>query len=210
MNFIVLLVPLFVFSKTEKNSVISDITAEYKKAGYVRFQAEKSVKSELMGKETTHKGTFYYSGGKLRWESDSPEKSLMVYDGMTLWNVQYPSPDFPGDIQAGRSKIDKKNRQQVLLAEFIGLTNLEKNFNIQESTQGDLTVFNMKAKEKSASIPEATILVSKKEKKILEISYPDDFGNVTKIKFIETEMKKKRKPELFKYVPDKNVKVTDL
>lgn len=191
-------------------STLTKITKAYKKAGYVQFQAEKIVTSELMGKENRYKGTFFYSKGKLRWETTEPEKTLMVYDGTILWNVQYPSPDFPGDPQAGKSKIDKKNKQQVLLAEFIGLQNLDKNFEISEKEENGEIIFNMKAKEKNTSITEAIIRVSKKDEKILEISYPDEVGNMTKLKFLETQINKKKKPELFQYVPEKNAKVTEL
>jgi outer membrane lipoprotein carrier protein len=54
------------------------------------------------------------------------------------------------------------------------------------------------------------ITVLEKTKEVTEISYVDDVGNTTTMKFSKIEFNKKKNKKLFKYVPPKDAQVTNL
>ena len=78
------------------------------------MNVEKTVTSEMLAKETTYSGKIKLSNGKFRWENESPEKTLLLFDGKNLFSVQYPSKEFNTGTQVAKSKIDEKGKKQSI------------------------------------------------------------------------------------------------
>ena len=72
------------------------------------FQVEKSLSSEFLDKPQVSQGKISLTSGKLRWETTSPEKSLILFDGKILWTQQSPNSDFPGPDQVTKTRSTKK------------------------------------------------------------------------------------------------------
>ncbi len=175
------------------------------------MRTEKIVKSELMGTENKFSGTIAISQGNFRWENTEPEKSLLIFDGQTIWSEQSPPKEFPGPVQVVKAKVDKKNKSQVIIGSLLGSGTLFENFNvISEKIQGDEYLYKIEPKSKDLKISVLNLSVLKKTKEVAEISYLDDVGNLTTMKFSRIEFNKKKNKDLFKYVPPKDAQVTNL
>jgi outer membrane lipoprotein carrier protein len=187
------------------------VTKRYRKSEMVEMHVEKTVRSDLMGKETRYVGKIMISSGLFRWENDLPEKSLIVFDGTTIWNEQSPPPEFPGNVQVAKARVDKKNKSQILVSSLLGTGSLFENFNIlKETKDGDAYSYLVEPKTKDLAIKDLEITVSKPKKEVMEISYKDDVGNVTTMKFSSIEFKNKKNKNLFRYTPPKGAQVTNL
>jgi outer membrane lipoprotein carrier protein len=197
----------------EEYSALKAVSKKYQGAGLVEMLVEKTVKSELMGKETKYLGKISLSAGLFRWENTQPEKSLLVFDGQNIWNEQASSPDFPGETQVARARVDKKNKSKILISSLMGRVSIFENFKIlKEEKVGDLLTYSIQPKVNDLNISQLRLSLSAKEKKVVEISYQDDVGNTTEMKFSSIDFKKKTSSSrnLFKYTPPKGAQVTNI
>lgn len=207
-----LLLILFTYQVCLADSLIlKSVTKKYKKSALVEITVEKTVVSELLGKETKFKGKIYLSSGLFRFENNEPEKTLLVYDGSILWNEQSPPAEFPGPVQVAKSKLSKKNKSQILISSLLGQGELNENFKIKaEKKMGDVVALTVEPKTSELNIKQLELKIIVKTKVVSELNYKDDVGNETKMIFLNTTFKSKKNDKLFKYVPPKDAQVTNL
>ncbi len=205
-------------NKTTKKEDLTELNAvikKYRNAQLVKMNVTKIVKSELLGKETKFNGFIYYAAGKFRWDNDTPEKTQLIFDGQTIWNVQYPPAEIGGPLQVAKSKIDKNTKKQILVSTLISTPNVSDNFKVKNKNKektkdnGVVTVFELSPKSSELGISDLKLRTTDK-KSISEISYKDDVGNSTTIQFQNIEFSKKAQSNLFKYIPPKGAQVTNL
>lgn len=195
---------------TNGAETLQKITKKYRDTKLVEMDVEKTVKSELLGKETKHEGKIFLGAGKFRWENSKPEKTLLVYDGKTIWSEQTPPPEFGGPAQVARGKVDKKTKSHILLSTLIG-TDIKKNFKILgESRDGDMLTVDVKPLNDDLSVAAMSLRLNLKDNTLSQISYKDDIGNLTTLTFTNVSFLKSEKKNLFKYQPPKDAQVTDL
>lgn len=186
------------------------LSEKYRDSRLVEMNVEKSVKSELLGKETKYLGKIFLAKGKFRWENTTPEKSLLVFDGSTIWNEQVPPAELGGQVQVAKGKVDKKTSTHILISSLLG-ADLTKNFKIEkESHEGDLVKLDLSPLKNDLNVKMLKAVFNSKEKVLRSISYTDDIGNLTTMSFSDVHFLKKEKKNLFKYQPPKGAPVTDL
>ena len=201
----------FIFGAKANVSPLDSTLQKYKDSTLVEMKVTKVVKSEVMQKEIKFEGKIYFSSGKLRWENSKPEKSLIVFDGETMWNVQFPSEDFPGPVQVAKGKIDKKNQSKIFLTSLFKKQNVMSEFKVlSEKKDKNSTLYKLESKNKDPMVQDLEIKVDHENLFIEEVRYKDDIGNLTLMSFSKVEFKTEIKKGLFKYVPPKNAQVTNL
>ena len=192
-------------------SVLKVVSKKYRNGKLVKIETEKKVTSELMGKTTNYQGVIYLSQGKFRWENETPEQSLLLFDGETIWNIQYPPKDLGGPIQVAKAKLDKNTRSQILISTLIGKEPINKNFKIlSEKTADDILSVELQPLSGDVRVKGLTMDVNVKSKQIEKISYKDDVDNLTEITLKKTEFISKENKDLFKYKTPKDAQVTNL
>lgn len=194
--------------------LLKETTTKYRNAGLVEIDVEKLLKSDLnpAGKKFT--GKIYLAGGLFRIENQEPEKSTLIYDGVSIWNEQPPSVDFPGPIQVSQTKINQKSKSQILFATLLTKEPVRKNFKILSAKPmgegGKWTVFEAEPLAKDLNVKALKITISNKAKEVSEISYQDEIGNLTQMSFLKTKFTLKKNPKLFQYKPPKGAQVTKI
>ena len=198
------------FAKSNQGLSLEDLAQKYKRAQLIEMSVEKVVKSELLGKQTSYSGRIFLTQGKFRWENTTPERSLLVFDGNTIWSEQSPPEELGGPIQVAKGVVDKKNRSHILISSLMG-EGLKKNFKINhQKIEGEKVYLTISPLKEGLTIKEITIVVSPADKIMREISYKDEIGNLTEMKFSNIKFSKKIKEDLFKYKPPQGAQVTDL
>jgi outer membrane lipoprotein-sorting protein len=192
------------FAETKKSDeaalMLTQITSTYRKADLVEVSVEKSIGSQWGAKEKVSKGKIYYSHGKIRWEISSPEKVWTIYNGKTLWNIEFASPDFPDKNKVTITKVEKKSREQYFLIDLLENKNPSEKFKIaRKESNGPLVTLSLELKKPAADFNNIEIIVEKDKKFIQEISYKDDL-NTTKIKLGQPEVLENS--GLFEYKPN--------
>lgn len=206
------------FAKTkskEKSDEVSSILAKYREAKLVEIKVEKSIKSEWKTKDQVFTGQMFYSRGKFRWENDLPEKNWTIYNGKTLWNVQFASPDFPGKNKVTKSTLTKKNRGQILLMSLLDIKDLSEKFKVQKDEpkidhEVKTVTLNLEPIEKDPSVSKLQLVLNLTAGTIQKLSFQDDIGNFTVVVFKEIQFQKEKKNKLFDYVSTKNDEVTEI
>jgi outer membrane lipoprotein carrier protein len=203
-------------SKTELLSatgakVLKETSRKYRTTKLVKIETNKKVTSELMGRTTNYKGVIYLSQGKFRWENETPDETLLMFDGETIWNVQYPPKDLGGQIQVARAKLTKTTKSQILISTLIGKESIDKNFEvINEKTVDNILIIELKPLTSDLRVKDLNLSIDPKDKIILKISYKDDVDNLTVVELKNTEFLKKENSGLFKYEIPKDSQVTNL
>lgn len=197
------------FAKAANKNILSDVSAKYRKSNLVTIQLVKTVKSNLLGKETKYKGTVFLATNKFRLNIEEPEKSQVIFDGKTIWSVQYPPKELPGPVQVAKSKLDKNTKKQILLSTLISKDGIKENFKITKEEKVDSgTRISLVPLKNELNIKTLDVVV--KGNKISSISYADDVGNTTFFEFEKTEFSSKSSGQIFKYKIPKDAQVTNL
>lgn len=209
MKFTLIFVVFGALSAMAAGSPLDEIVAKYRTSKLVTMDVIKTVKSKVLSKETKFVGKIYLSQSKFRWDTETPDKTQIIFDGKTIWNVQHPSPELPGPLQVAKSKIDKNTKKQILLATLLGTTDVKKNFKILKTdTKKDERVYFLEPKGSDLQIKDLVIAIN--GKKINSISFKDDIGNQTDMTFSNVEFGKKEKSKLFQFSPPKEAQVINL
>src|SRR5690606_22206106 len=109
---------------------------------------------------------------------------LLLFDGKTLLNVQFPSEDFGGPVQVAKSKINKKSKKQILIAALLSPSQAKSKFKVLTArTLEDGVEFTVSPEGEDLMVKELVMKIEPKNKTIKEISYKDDVGNLTKLVF---------------------------
>lgn len=195
----------------DSEKFISGVFSKYKKSSFLEFKVQKKVTSELMGTEKSFEGTVLVGSKKFRFESEAPDKALVVYDGKVLWNVQYPQEGSEGKVQAAKLALNKKSKSQIFLLDLLQERSILKDFVLsnEKKTETDLQVL-AKPKVGGADLSEMTLSFDRKTKKLSEVTYTDDLGNKTLFKLIKQKSLKKIDAKKFQFKPGADVEVVDL
>jgi outer membrane lipoprotein carrier protein len=216
LSLVLCLAPITSFAKAKKakttfSPALISVVSKYKASSLVTMKVNKKIKSELMGKETTYLGTISLSGEKFRLDTNTPDKAMILFDGVTLWNVQYPPAELGGPVQVLKSKINKQNRSQILLSALLDKDSLKKNFKVQkEEKLKDQTIVVVEPLTDDLTVKSIEISLNVSKNILNKISYKDDVGNLTTMDFSDVQFAKKIPNDLFKFKLPKDAQVTDL
>lgn len=203
---VLLLIPRLLWAASV---TLDEVVNKYRNSKLVSMDVVKTVKSKVLSKETKFVGRIYLSQAKFRWDTDTPEKTQIIFDGKTIWNIQHPNIELPGPLQVAKSKVDNNSKKQILLATLLGSGGVKKNFKVLKTeNQKDEKIYFLDPKGEDLQVKDLVIHIS--NKRISNLSYKDDIGNLTEMAFKNIEFGKKEKPKLFNYSPPKNAQVITL
>lgn len=208
--FFILCFSLFGIAAQKSSQTLQKLSKKYRSAKLVEMVVEKTVKLELQGRETKYDGKIYLANGKFRWENKTPEETLLVFDGTIIWSVQYPPKEFGGAPQIAHGKVDKNTKSQILISSLLG-GDLEKKFKIINEKKNESTVnLEVAPQGSELAVKSLHLIIDTKKNQMTELSYNDDLGNLTTMKFSKIQFLNKADGSKFKYQPPKGVPVTDL
>lgn len=183
----------------------------FKGKNVAKVGVDKTVKMEVLDKTIESSGAITTGGRKIRWETETPEKSLILFDGKTLWTIQYPSEDLGGPVQVMKSKLDEKAKGQLLVRLMTSKDAPSKSFDVLKRTEADGGIrWDLKPKKEDATVKDFAVTVDASKKYLREIEYRDEIGNKTVLKFGRPEKVKDPGKKLFEAEIPKGAQVTDL
>ncbi|UYL10615.1 outer membrane lipoprotein carrier protein LolA [Bdellovibrio sp. SKB1291214] len=198
-----------VFAADKINANLKKVSQKYRAAKVVEMNIEKTVKSDLTGKLDKFTGTVAIANEKFRIDTKTPDEALLLFDGTTLWNVQYPPKEFGGPAQVAKGKPDKKTRALMLAATLLG-GDIQKTFKVtNEKKDGDIVTLSVASKD-DLPVKNIQMVLDMKKQEIKEISYTDEIPNFVTMKFSDVKLKDSIKKNLFKYEIPKDAQVTNL
>lgn len=197
-------------AKTEFSPVLVSVVDKYAASKLITMKVTKTVRSELLDKETKYLGNISLAGQKFRLDTNTPDKALILFDGSVLWNVQFPSKELGGNTQVLKSKLGKKNKSQILLSALLDKKSLKKNFKVLKEEKGKPHLISIAPVTKDLSVKEIDLSIDDAKKTLSKISYKDDVGNLTTMEFSDITFSSKPSKDLFKFQLPKDAQVTEL
>lgn len=193
-----------------QNEDLEKIMKSYKGADTIILDVKKTVKSEVLDKESSYWGIIRFAKGKIHWVNEEPEKSMMIYDGAVLWTIQYPPKEFNSPPQIAKTNLKKSKNTPLVLNSVFGSKPLKNYFDITaDKSEGSVKSFILKAKKDNLNVKEIYLTIDTKLEKILALSYKDEVDNSTKLEFKSTRFNEKIRPATFSYKPPKDSVVTE-
>ncbi|MEY4617476.1 MAG: outer rane lipoprotein carrier protein [Pseudomonadota bacterium] len=197
----------------KKSSMPIDLSATlkfYQESKGLVLEVNKSVKNTMLDKETNYPGLIQLADGKFHWETTSPDKNLLVFDGSFLWNIQYPPEDFKSaPLQVAKMSLKSKNSPLIIL-EIFGSKPLSQFFGVTTKLQdGDIIKYALKEKKMDLGLKNIILTINKKDHRVVSLSYVDELENETILSIKETQLDAKLKTDLFSYKPPKGAQVTE-
>lgn len=171
-------------------------------APMTKIGSTKIVESALIGKKTNYVGEILLSHGKFRWNTFSPEKSTLLFDGKTLWVIQ--------DQFVTKQKLSKNMKSQTLKTILFDPKTLKKKFTLTERKEApEVIAFSLKSKAKDVAVNNIVVTLDSNTKELKKLSY-DENDSKTVIEFNSIEKLQKADSSQFTYKPKAGDQVTEM
>jgi len=192
-----------------------DLLAEVEKKyinNFVQMKVDKEVTQAILEKTKSYSGDIAIGPkGLFKMDISTPEKSSLIMDGKNIWVVDYPVDEAQNKVQILHSKARKKLKKQAFLGSLLSDGKLLKNFKVDDQTSSkDETKFKLIPKEKDLEIQRIELSVDSHDKLITGLTYWDQLGNKTELKFSKQEFKPEVPKDFFKFEPPKDSSISEL
>lgn len=141
----------------------------------------------------------------IRWETEKPEKELLVVGKDVVWNA------FPEDKTAYRYAVADVLGSKTMLRFLSGKGNLTEDFTIQEETgapEGQVE-WKLVPKEAEPGMVLAYVWVDLKTDMLARISIEDFYGNINDVSLANVKMNPSVSKDMFQYTPPKDYGIFD-
>lgn len=149
--------------------------------------------------------------GRMRWAYETPEPSLVVSDGATLWLYD------PGTEEAQRMRVTGDFLSGAAIQFLLGEGDLEREFEISSADCREPASDDAPARVGLELLPRAPahyeklhLVVDPASGRVLETTVVDLFGNRTRVELREVEVDRRPEPGVFRFDPPEGVRVIDL
>lgn len=213
LTILMIVIPFSAGAKTDtKNTqLLLDLTLRYREAKMVRMKMDRTVVSELTGTKNSYAGEIALSGKKFRLDQTSPEKNMAVYDGKTLWTVQFPPADFKNaPTQVTKQQI-KPGDGNAVLTSLLTQGKITDRFEIVTSVKDAIAAtYELKPKKADMNITKLKLKIELEKRLVRELTVWDEVGNESAFIFPEVLFFSAIEAKLFKYSPPKGAQVIQL
>lgn len=190
---------------------INQALKPFRAAAGVTLGIKKKTVSQLLGREKISKGTLSYRKGKVRIEMESPEASLLIMDGKTIWLETQLDKEFGGTVQVSKTKMGPIKKSNTLLASIFDNQRLTKEYKLVERKEigEELRLSLEPRKPEGTEIQQLVLWLSSGDRRLKKLVYVDDRENevtleLEKPKRLEGDLKK-----IFNYSPPEGAEVTE-
>lgn len=192
----------------KEEDILSYISEKYKKSKSVKQNVTKTIKLKVLETEKFSKGKMYLSKGRMLWEDNEPEHTLVLYDGKTFWSIQYPPKGFDGPPQVLKSTKAGKKKSQMFFTLLLEKEKLLHFFKIAKTTKSNGKLQYFLTPKVELNISNLVVTLDSKKELIVKVNYNDDMENETQIEFDHVVFDAELKDSIFTYKPPKDAQVT--
>ena len=197
-------------SAVKVNSEIEQSLKPLRQKDGAALRLKKRTTNSLLGREKNSEGRLYYRKGKLRLELKSPEDSLVVLDGKTLWLVTVLSADMGGKTMVTKTSARSLKKSSTLMAALIENQQILKEFNLSErKATGDDIHLKFTPKNKDGEIQDLQLWLNPKAGRLKKVLYIDDKENEVEFELGVPEVVEGDPAKLFSYTPPKGAEITE-
>lgn len=192
--------------------ILDRVTSVFRPKGVLELIVEKTVESEWRGQPQVSKGVMHIGKERFRWEITEPEKSVVVFDGKTLWTIQEPAKDLKGPTQVTKSRVTGKAKNQILVKILSGGKSFSSRFKILKvnAKAPGVKEYQLEPVTPDPTVKQFSVIVEVKPENLRALSYTDEIGNKTTFQFLSKTPLRKSSTDLFKAEIPANAQVNEL
>lgn len=156
-------------------------------------------------KETRTGRLVFAQPSLIRWETEKPEKELLVVGKDVVWNA------FPEEKSAYRYGVEDVLGSKTMLRFLSGKGNLREDFHIQEepgAPEGQVQL-KLVPREAEPNMVLAHAWVDTKTNMLARISIEDFYGNINDVTLSDVKLNRSVSKDLFQYTPPKDYGIFD-
>ena len=178
---------------------VRDLSAEFSQS------TRSAVWGDVPGEEVSSRGRVVFAKpGRMRWVYESPEPSLVVSDGETLWIYD------PVLKEVQILSVDEGFLSGTAIQFLLGEGQILESFLVSaESCEGDPVSLDLQPKQ-PASYERLKLSVERASGAILATAVVDLFGNRTDVVFEKVQRNRSPEDALFRFEPSKDDRVLTL
>lgn len=190
---------------------VNKALAPLRKSAGITVALKKKTVNTLLDKEKTSEGRLHYWQGKLRVETESPEESILVMDGKTLWLAQTLPADMGGKVLVSKTQAKTLKKSSTLFAALLGNGKPLKEFKLKDRRETDKKVHLefVPKNEDESEIQKLDLWINGPDQRLVQITYWDDKENEVTFELGDIEKIKGDKTKLFSYKPPKDAEITE-
>jgi len=148
---------------------------------------------------------FFAQPALIRWETDTPEKELLVVGKDAAWNA------FPEEKNVYRHPVEDVLGSKTMLRFLSGKGNLSEDFRLEEEQGAPVGQIKLKLvpRQADASLVLAHVWVDDQTWLLGRISIEDFYGNINDVTLSNVKINGSIPKDLFQYTPPKDYTVFD-
>lgn len=197
--------------KSLAKSEIDQALAPLRQENGVSVPLKKKSINNLLMKEKNSKGTLHYWQGKLRVETESPDETLLVMDGKTIWVVNKLPEDLGGQTLVSKTSARSFKKSNTFFAALLEDGKLLKEFKVKDRKVIE-TMIRLELVPKSpddSEIQRLELSLQEPGQRLRQVTYWDDKENEVTFELGEVKSIEGDRKALFSYKPPKDAEVTE-
>ncbi len=204
---------LFIFSSAHVSGAEADVDAltknmqhRYEKISTFHAGFIQNMTNAASGEVQKREGTIsYQKPNLLRWETNTPEKELLLIGKRVVWDVFYD--EGVAYKYTSQEILDSK----TMLKFLTGQANLEEDFYIEPNptTEGDDVRLTLIPKQAEPGLIRAEAWINPKTMLLSRIVLEDFYGNINDLSLFDLKENQNFPSDYFTYTPKKDIEVFD-
>lgn len=187
------------------SQITEDIQKKYE--GLTGFKADfmQQLKNAATGQVESRTGSIAYKRANLvRWETNTPEKELLIVGKDAVWNY------VPSEKMASKSPTSAVFNSKTMIRFISGQARLDEEFFVEEQgVEAGLTKLALTPKQPEPNLVQAYIWIEPQTRIIRSVLLLDFYGNANKLGLDNLVLNPTLADHLFEFSPPKGVHVQD-
>lgn len=198
-------------SSVAAKSEIDKALAPLRQSEGVSVSLKKKSLNTLLMKEKISTGTLHFWMGKLRVETESPDETLLVMDGKTIWVVNKLPEDMGGKTLVSKTNARSFRKSNTFFAALLEDGKLLKEYMVTKRTaKADRVQMELGPRSPEESeIQKLELILGDAGRKLEKVTYWDDKENEVTFELGDVKTIYGDRKALFSYEPPKDAEVTE-
>ncbi len=186
-------------------AIVNTIQKAYESLTAFDAAFTQTLRNTASGEEEKRTGLlFFKKPHKVRWETHTPEKELLVVGEKEVWDY------FDAEKTAYRYKVSQILESKTILRFISGQAKLDQDFWVSEEGREDgLVKLNLVPKEPEPQMVQAYVWVDPDSALLRRILLQDFYGNENEMLIRDLKLNPSQPDSLYTFTPSKDVEVFD-
>ncbi|MEI7973026.1 MAG: outer membrane lipoprotein carrier protein LolA [Bdellovibrio sp.] len=170
----------------------------------LKIDYRKIQTSQTLKKEKRSRGRLFLTGRNFRLEEVEPDRTTLIFDGKSLWTLQYPPEAFGDTPDISRLRVNQNHQEQMLLLSLLK-GQFDQVFRVQSKSGKE---YLLELKRPVVHVQDLRVRVQ--DAGVESVGWTDELGNRTFFLFENFEALAQRDRQRYQFKPPKGVAIMEI